>query len=38
MIENENIITMLCFAVCKWVVAWDCFAVTERFLSTKGER
>jgi hypothetical protein len=38
MVENENIITMLGFAVCKWVVTWDCFAVAKRLLPTEAQR
>jgi hypothetical protein len=38
MIENENIISMLCFAICEWVVARDWFAVAKRLLTTDTER
>ena len=38
MIENENIVSVLCFAIRKWVVAGDCFAVAKRLLTTDTER
>jgi hypothetical protein len=38
MIENEDIITMLCLAVGKWVVARNRLAIAEGLLSTERER